>query len=933
MKEELTLKRKSNKGFSAKIKYPALAFIVTLLCFVVMAVISQKYPFGKHTAVISDLEAQYSPYLFLLKSKLLSLGTGSFGYSFLLGAGKNFMGTFGYYLASPLNLLVLLFDASQANEFVMILMGIKISLAAAFMCAFIEERAEVKGTKWPVLWGIMYAYTSYTMLFLFQIMWLDGYYLLPLLLLCIERYLKNGKLGGVTAVLFFLFLSNYYIAYMAGIYSFLYLLGRMYLLGMFKKELKPFGVIGRFVLRAVLVALTLCVLLLPVGLDTIRNGDPIRDLSDPSYVGFTFADIVDRIFLGYSGDFNDVLPNNLPLIYVSMLVTFLCVLYFVSSAFSGKAKRFYAAMFILVYAVLCIDFLDVAWQVFDSPNWFWHRESFVFITMFMTVSYKVIENLKKVTSKEILKTCGVLVVLLLVAQSFGDMKSNGKLFILNFAIICVLGLIFLGMLKTDWSGQWKDMGKMLPVILTVITVYETAFLTPMQSGGTSTLSLSTCDANEFVENMLLVEDYAEASRLLDNGFRADYELFNLSDNIHISGISQYADIPGITIFNSNSNKIFNRFMKQLGYEVNYNYFSADHSFSSPDTDAFFSIGTVYSTDGEYTGADLVVENDELTFYSNRSVLPLAFAVNSSALDFDYYSLENATSEKNYFTFRNEWYQSMFDSFTEDYLIPVFDESIDFELLNGSDININDYQRVDMESAVEDLEFAPVPDPDAIGLEIESMCYANQTDIFRNNSDLPIILNYTINITSPDELYLNISVPRINSGCEVYLDGKMVAYYSQNTYYSSVIRLGAHEVGDEVQVTIMSDYSSWTYLDINFAYFDVDKFESMFAAVNPGVSGVSAVDGDVSFDCTLSDGQIILTSIPYEDGWTAVVDGQAASIIPYQDALIALDMGPGSHSVSLHFCPPGLKPGLIVSVVGVIGLAAVSLIDRKRSKKA
>ena len=109
MKEELTLKRKSNKGFSAKIKYPALAFIVTLLCFVVMVVISQKYPFGKHTTVISDLEAQYSPYLFLLKSKLLSLGTGSFGYSFLLGAGKNFMGTFGYYLASPLNLLVLLF--------------------------------------------------------------------------------------------------------------------------------------------------------------------------------------------------------------------------------------------------------------------------------------------------------------------------------------------------------------------------------------------------------------------------------------------------------------------------------------------------------------------------------------------------------------------------------------------------------------------------------------------------------------------------------------------------------------------------------------------------------------------------------------------------------------------------------------------------------
>lgn len=923
MKEELTLKRKSG----INLKMPALAFFITALCFMFMVVVSGKYPFGKNTALISDLDAQYAPYLFLLKNKLQNLGEGRFGYSFLLGAGKNFMGTFGYYLASPLNLLVLLFDATQVNEFVLLLMCLKVSFAATFMCMFIEERAEKKGTYYPVLWGIMYANSSYVMLFLFQIMWLDGYLLLPLLLLMIERYLRNGRLGGVTAVLFLLFWSNYYIAYMAGIYSFLYLLGRMFLLGRFKKELKPLKVIGRFILRAVLTALSLGALLIPVGLDTIRNGDPIRSTGDPSYVGFTFANFLDRIFLGYGGEFNDVLPNNMPLIYVSLLVTFLCVLFFVSRAFSGKAKRFYAAAFILVYLVLCIDFLDIAWQVFDSPNWFWHRESFVFITMFLTVSYKVFENLSKVTKEEIYKTAGILAVLLLLAQSFGEMKDHGLLFIFNLSIIAVITLILIGIKKDNWSGQFKDMGKMLPVILVVCTIYEVSFLTPMQSGGISTLSLSSGESEKVISNMTLLEDYSEASRLLGNGFRADYEEFYNEDNIRVSGISQYMNIPGITIFNSNSNKVFNRFLKQLGFMVNYNYFTSDHSFSAPDTDAFFSMGTVYSTDPDYTGADRIVENDELSFYQNRSVLPLAFGVNRGALDFDFYSLEKENEHKDYFAFRNEWFRSMFNCFTEDYLIPISDEYISVEILNGSDININDYQRGVENGA--DLQVSKYDDPDILGEEFTDHC--SQSTIYRNNSSIPIIINYTIDITSSDEMYMCLAFPRVNKGSEVYLNGMMVAYFSENTYYSSIVRLGAHEIGESVQVTIMADIPEWSYMNIDFAYFDQEVFESQFSQIEQSVTLNSAVDGFIDFNIDLDANQIVLTSIPYEDGWSATIDNQEAQIINYQDALIALDPGPGNHSIILSFTPPGLKIGMICSAIGVIGLVILTIIEKKSSK--
>ena len=77
--------------------------------------------------------------------------------------------------------------------------------------------------------------------------------------------------------------------------------------------------------------------------------------------------------------------------------------------------------------------------------------------------------------------------------------------------------------------------------------------------------------------------------------------------------------------------------------------------------------------------------------------------------------------------------------------------------------------------------------------------------------------------------------------------------------------------------------------------------------------------------------MILTSIPFEDGWTAYVDGVETEIKPYQEALIALDVAPGHHDVRLQYAPPGIKAGAVLSIVGIIGLAALSVIDGKNKR--
>ena len=43
-----------------------------------------------------------------------------------------------------------------------------------------------------------------------------------------------------------------------------------------------------------------------------------------------------------------------------------------------------------------------------------------------------------------------------------------------------------------------------------------------------------------------------------------------------------------------------------------------------------------------------------------------------------------------------------------------------------------------------------------------------------------------------------SVPRMNSGCEVWLNGENIANNAARTFYSSILRLGAYEPGETVR---------------------------------------------------------------------------------------------------------------------------------------
>ena len=106
-------------------------------------------------------------------------------------------------------------------EGVSVILLIKIGLSGSFMFIFLknvynpsELLADRKSGLKTVLFADMYAMSTYAIGYYWCIMWLDAVMLLPLLMLGLNRLIKDGRMALYVVSLALTVFSNYYIAIM-----------------------------------------------------------------------------------------------------------------------------------------------------------------------------------------------------------------------------------------------------------------------------------------------------------------------------------------------------------------------------------------------------------------------------------------------------------------------------------------------------------------------------------------------------------------------------------------------------------------------------------------------------------------------------------------------------------------------------------------------
>lgn len=70
--------------------------------------------------------------------------------------------------------------------------------------------------------------------------------------------------------------------------------------------------------------------------------------------------------------------------------------------------------------------------------------------------------------------------------------------------------------------------------------------------------------------------------------------------------------------------------------------------------------------------------------------------------------------------------------------------------------------------------------------------------------------------------------------------------------------------------------------------------------------------------------LVLFSIPYDEGWTVLVDGEEVEKVVLADGLLAIDMTEGFHNVSLSYVSPGFREGLFLTLAGIFFFIVISV---------
>ena len=198
-----------------RMMYIVLSGIITCVLMLIIFWLHGFQPFGVKTLACDDAYIQYLDFYSYFKDVVA--GKNSILYSFGKTLGGTNIAVFSYYLSSPFVWLTLLFSKSQLNTYFNISVLLKLTLASMTFCYYLFKRFEGKVDNrykklLVILLSVAYSLSQYSVAQASNVMWLDGVYMLPLILLGVYNVVNSKGGWKLSAVIGYSIIANWYIA-------------------------------------------------------------------------------------------------------------------------------------------------------------------------------------------------------------------------------------------------------------------------------------------------------------------------------------------------------------------------------------------------------------------------------------------------------------------------------------------------------------------------------------------------------------------------------------------------------------------------------------------------------------------------------------------------------------------------------------------------
>ena len=193
------------------------------------------YPLGPESFLTEDLKYQYIDFFTWFRHVLT--GEANVFYSFAQGMGSNTWGLYSYYLASPFNFIILLFDEAHLTLAIYVIVALKLACMNVAMAWYLRRRFALSRS-WALALALCYTWSTWSATNLRNPLWLDALILLPLMAWSCRQLLRTGRCIGLSLLVAADVITCWYMAYITLLFCCLFVLFELAVM-IYDDEVRP----------------------------------------------------------------------------------------------------------------------------------------------------------------------------------------------------------------------------------------------------------------------------------------------------------------------------------------------------------------------------------------------------------------------------------------------------------------------------------------------------------------------------------------------------------------------------------------------------------------------------------------------------------------------------------------------------------------------
>ena len=605
----------------------------------------------------------------------------------------------------------------------------------------------------------------------------------------------------------------------------------------------------------------------------------------------------------------DAMPN----IACGAVPLFFAFVNLVSKEIKLREKLVSAGLVLFFFLSFIIRQLDYIWHGFHFPNMIYYRFSYLVSFVVIVMGFRAFMNIRRLTLLRAAAASVLSFMVLLMEFDFSGVKNpdgEGPYDQGVFNMFAVKDHSRED--RMSWVAPTLIAVAIIFALITVLVILYTKRVVPMQAVVISLAIIVVAQSGYtafFGVNVTTVttmsgyprgEGDTEAIINYMNDLEQDTpELWRAetasTQTLNDGALNHY---HGLTMFNSMANEKMTLFFQNFGMAGWQSGNRFTYSENSPVTNLFMNLKYIISrgnTIGNTYDLSEVSSSGTTKLYRNSHYLPMGFIVNRDLLNWQEIEAENSFDM---FEKQNEFFR-LATGIKE----PVYTKIAVTGQKHTDASQFSVTERGDGSYAFSCVQSGITPTLEWEFSTAKSALYLVSTNIDKGDT-IEILRN-----GSPTSISVNMGRPYIAAA----------GYFNQ---------------GDTLSVKCPLKKDASGSAKVYVYRLNQEVFEQGYNLLRGSTMTTTYFRNGGKMEGTINaarDG-LFYTSIPYEKGWKAYVDGDEVEITPVGGSLLAFPIDRGEHEITLKYAPNGFWPGLLVSIVCGLGFAAMCVLVYIRKQK-